>query len=203
MPFKHKLSRRLSATWLGLVAIILILVSCEPRSLVEPPDEDDLISQLVALVIQPKSPTVTVNDSLDFNAVALTSTGDTTVISVEFYSSAEGEVEKHGRALGRFKSRKPGKFEVVVQADTGNLSDTTEVTVVPAAPDSLLGVSGDGVSATINTQLAEPLCVKLVDQYGNAIAGLVAPIAEHRCKHPWQPGTTLKAEELRQASPCQ
>jgi protocatechuate 3,4-dioxygenase beta subunit len=45
-------------------------------------------------------------------------------------------------------------------------------TVTPGPASNIATVSGNGQSAPPNTQLAQPLVVKVTDQYGNAVSGI-------------------------------
>ena len=45
-------------------------------------------------------------------------------------------------------------------------------TVTPGPASNIAAVSGNGQSAPPNTQLAQPLVVKVTDQYGNAVSGI-------------------------------
>jgi hypothetical protein len=45
-------------------------------------------------------------------------------------------------------------------------------TVTPGPASNIAAVSGTGQSAPPNTQLTQPLVVKVTDQYGNAVSGI-------------------------------
>jgi hypothetical protein len=63
------------------------------------------------------------------------------------------------------------RAEARVMEATIALAAVFSATANPAAPDTLVTVSGDHQTGQVTTELAESLVVRLVDQFGNAVSG--------------------------------
>jgi hypothetical protein len=89
-------------------------------------------NRIVQLVVNPDEVTLSVNDSTEFKALALTAAGDTTQVAVS-WTASEGNItgQGKGKALGRYKCNgKPGKRDIIAQADSGSFADTAQVTCI-------------------------------------------------------------------------
>ena len=65
-----------------------------------------------------------------------------------------------------------GALHGKITATAAGLRDVFFETVTPGPASNIAAVSGNGQSAPPNTQLAQPLVVKVTDQYGNAVSGI-------------------------------
>lgn len=61
---------------------------------------------------------------------------------------------------------------IILSASAGAASgNSSSIVVAPGAPDEVQLVAGDGQTATVNTTVATPPKVKVVDAFGNAVTG--------------------------------
>jgi len=122
-------------------------------------------TDVVALALWPRNPSLTVGDSLDFWAVGLTSAGDTVLVDV-VWSAEGGSVQGQGRGQGRYKPDRPGQHKVRASADS--LADSTTVTTTDV-PVASVGVNPGSVTLAVG-QTAQ-LAATPRDAGGNALSG--------------------------------
>src|SRR5213594_4735563 len=117
MTFKHKLSRRLALLKETLVLVAFAAVACEkPLAVTDP-------TGTISLLISPKTVTLATNGTTQLTAVALTTTGDTANIGVN-WSVTGGSITdtstNNGRHYGRYKAgADTGKFKVIARGTGG------------------------------------------------------------------------------------
>jgi uncharacterized protein YjdB len=171
MPFKFKLSRRLARLRkIALLTPVLPLACVSGDKLVvdpQPPNAD-----IVRLVISPSETTVQSGQSVDFTAVGLTATGDTTPIAVTWFAKkgtvTEGGSDKPGKRLGHYKSPRGRGRDTVVVSDTSGNADTATVIVTDTAVAS---ISVTPASADVQVGATVQLTAVVHDSNGNALSG--------------------------------
>jgi hypothetical protein len=123
--------------------------------------------------------TLTLKDQ-DGNLVQPTSVTFTTTSATAPFSTPTTVMTANGVATIGFSDTKAETVAINVSVGgTQFLSGTVQIT--PAAPASILKVSGTPQSATVNTQFAAPLVVVIEDKFGNptpnvAVPPFVAPV---------------------------
>src|SRR5439155_182127 len=138
MTFRHKLAHRLALLRDRSVAVavaglaLLWVASCErPVTVTEP---NPSVAQLI---VSPKVVTLQENQSQDFTAVGMTTTGDTAQIGVT-WSVTGGTIDTSSsgkRHYGHYKNANCGSFKVAATSHPGSKTDTGNVTVTcPGSP---------------------------------------------------------------------
>src|SRR2546423_8278173 len=122
MPFTFKLSQRLARIRsAALLLATAALAACEkPIGLTDP------AGTLSRLVVSPKVLTLRPNQTADFMAVGLTSTGDTATVAVD-WSATGGRINpvrtNRGRPLGPYHGPpEPGLRKVVAPGSHGGVA---------------------------------------------------------------------------------
>ncbi len=144
MPFKFKLARRLAASHLrSLWLVLLVIPACMEPTVQEgfaPPDSTDA----VAIEVQPKLDTIDVDDSVRLHAMGLNAEGDSVAVDVDWFASG-GTVSPSGT----FRSSSTGTFTLLARhKKKQNVADTARVVVTPA-PVSVAAVVVSPASATL------------------------------------------------------
>src|SRR5256885_1790772 len=168
MPFTFKLSQRLARIRsAALLLATAALAACEkPIGLTEPE------GTLSRLVVSPKVLTLRPNQTADFMAVGLTSTGDTATVAVD-WSATGGRITAMstigGRHYGHYTATADtGSVKVVARGNQGGVADTA---VVRVAPIPVRTVTVAPASASVLVGQLLPLSATLADSAGNVLSG--------------------------------
>src|SRR5437867_9458777 len=174
MTFMHKLSCRLALLKDRGVAVSLTVLATASVFACEMPLRvtDSGSSTVAQFLVSPKSTMIRTGQSLDFMAVALTSTGDTAAVAVT-WSVTSGAITdtstKGGRHYGRYKSGlDTGKVKVIATGHPNNVADTATVTVTLPPVSSL---SVNPASSTVQTGKTVQLTAATLDSAGNVLTG--------------------------------
>ena len=173
MTFRHKLAHRLALLRDRSVAVavaglaLLWVASCErPVTVTEP---NPSVAQLI---VSPKVVTLQENQSQDFTAVGMTTTGDTAQIGVT-WSVTGGTIDTSSsgkRHYGHYKNANCGTFKVAATSHPGSKTDTANVTVTcPASPVASVSVAPP--SATVPMGQTVQLTATPKDANGTALTG--------------------------------
>src|SRR2546423_927465 len=168
MPFTFKLSQRLARIRsAALLLATAALAACEkPIGLTDP------AGTLSRLVVSPKVLTLRPNQTADFMAVGLTSTGDTATVAVD-WSATGGRITAMstigGRHYGHYTATADtGSVKVVARGNQGGVADTA---VVRVAPIPVRTVTVAPASASVLVGQLLPLSATLADSAGNVLSG--------------------------------
>src|SRR5437016_2268339 len=173
MTFRHKLAHRLALLRDRSVAVavaglaLLWVASCErPVTVTEP---NPSVAQLI---VSPKVVTLQENQSQDFTAVGMTTTGDTAQIGVT-WSVTGGTIDTSSsgkRHYGYYKNANCGTFKVAATSHPGSKTDTANVTVTcPGSPVASVSVAPP--SATVPMGQTVQLTATPKDANGTALTG--------------------------------
>ncbi len=173
MTFRHKLAHRLALLRDRSVAVavaglaLLWVASCErPVTVTEP---NPSVAQLI---VSPKVVTLQENQSQDFTAVGMTTTGDTAQIGVT-WSVTGGTIDTSSsgkRHYGHYKNANCGTFKVAATSHPGSKTDTANVTVTcPGSPVASVSVAPP--SATVPMGQTVQLTATPKDANGTALTG--------------------------------
>ena len=173
MTFRHKLAHRLALLRDRSVAVavaglaLLWVASCErPVTVTEP---NPSVAQLI---VSPKVVTLQENQSQDFTAVGMTTTGDTAQIGVT-WSVTGGTIDTSSsgkRHYGHYKNANCGSFKVAATSHPGSKTDTANVTVTcPGSPVASVSVAPP--SATVPMGQTVQLTATPKDANGTALTG--------------------------------
>ena len=173
MTFRHKLAHRLALRRDRSVAVavaglaLLWVASCErPVTVTEP---NPSVAQLI---VSPKVVTLQENQSQDFTAVGMTTTGDTAQIGVT-WSVTGGTIDTSSsgkRHYGYYKNANCGTFKVAATSHPGSKTDTANVTVTcPGSPVASVSVAPP--SATVPMGQTVQLTATPKDANGTALTG--------------------------------
>src|SRR2546429_3963689 len=173
MTFRHKLAHRLALLRDRSVAVavaglaLLWVASCErPVTVTEP---NPSVAQLI---VSPKVVTLQENQSQDFTAVGMTTTGDTAQIGVT-WSVTGGTIDTSSsgkRHYGHYKNANCGSFKVAATSHPGSKTDTANVTVTcPGSPVASVSVAPP--SATVPVGQTMQLTATPKDANGTALTG--------------------------------
>src|SRR6266436_502085 len=159
MTFKHKLSCRLALMRDRIVAFSPALLAAAVVFACEMPVRltDTGSGTVSQLVVYPKTMMIRTGQAADFMAVALTSTGDTAIASVN-WSVTSGAITdtstRGGRHYGKYKAGSDtGKVKIIARGQGGAVSDTATVTVT-LPPVASVSVSPASASV-LPTQTAQ------------------------------------------------
>src|SRR5258706_1450 len=143
MTFKHKLSCRLALMRDRIVAFSPALLAAAVVFACEMPVRltDTGSGTVSQLVVYPKTMMIRTGQAADFMAVALTSTGDTAIASVN-WSVTSGAITdtstRGGSPYRKYKARPPtGKGKIIARGHGGAASERAPVTRYPPAPAPL------------------------------------------------------------------
>src|SRR5205823_5028538 len=142
---KHKLSVRLALlkdTLLLLVSVTAPLATAAIAGCEKPIGLTDLAADALSrVVVSPRVLTLRQNQTADFRAVGLTSTGDTTPVTVSWSVTSGSIVDtgsQNGNHYGRYKAgQDTGHVKVIAHGNPGGVSDTAIVTVAPVPVSSV------------------------------------------------------------------
>src|SRR5437762_1769684 len=168
MPFTFKLSQRLARMRSAvLLLVIAALAACEkPTGLTDP------AGTLSRLVVSPKVLTLRPNQTADFMAVGLTSTGDTATVAVD-WSASGGRITAMstigGRHYGHYTATADtGTVKVVAKGNQAAVVDTAVVRVTPV-PVTTVTVAPASASVLVGQLLQ--LSATTADSAGNLLSG--------------------------------
>ena len=171
MTFKHKLSARMALLKDRWVLIPVIgLLACERPVQVTGPVSTDVVH----LVVAPKSLTLFPDQTVQFVATGLTAAGDTGPVQVN-WSVTGGTImdtsSSGGRHYGHYKSSaQPGRYKVVASGTPGAVTDSATVTVAPVPVASVALTPG---SASLFVGQSVQLNATPLDSIGGVLTGRV------------------------------
>ena len=176
MPFLFKLSKRVArlkdrvaAVSAALLAVTVVFACEKPVSITDPGSGSSDVSRLVVF---PKTLTIQQNQTVDFTAVGLTTSGDTAAVTVS-WSVTSGSItdmnSTGGRHYGRYKAAADtGRVKVIAKGQPNGVTDTATVTVT-AVPVAAVSVSP--ASASVTAGQTVQLAATTSDAAGNALSG--------------------------------
>jgi uncharacterized protein YjdB len=174
MTFKHKLSCRLALMRDRIVAFSPALLAAAVVFACEMPVRltDTGSGTVSQLLVYPRTMMIRTGQAADFMAVALTSTGDTAIASVN-WSVTSGAITdtstRGGRHYGKYKAGSDtGKVKIIARGQGGAVSDTATVTVT-LPPVASVNVSPASASV-LPTQTAQ-LTATTLDSTGAVLNG--------------------------------
>ena len=171
MTFMHKLSARMALLKDRWVLIPVIgLLACERPVQVTGPVSTDVVQ----LVVAPKSLTLFPDQTVQFVATGLTAAGDTGPVQVN-WSVTGGTImdtsSSGGRHYGHYKSSaQPGRYKVVASGTPGAVTDSATVTVAPVPVASVALTPG---SASLFVGQSVQLNATPLDSIGGVLTGRV------------------------------
>ncbi len=171
MTFKHKLSARMALLKDRLVLIPVIgLLACEKPVHVTGPVSSDVVQ----LVVSPKSLTLFPDQTVQFVAAGLTAAGDTGPVQVNWSWTGGTIMEtgsSGGRHYGHYKSSgQPGRYKVVASGSPGPVIDSATVTV---APVPVASVALSPASASLFLGQSVQLTATPLDSVGGVLTGRI------------------------------
>src|SRR5207302_1230883 len=178
MTFMHKLSRRLAMLkdrWVVFSTAALALATlsaCEKPIALTGPDA----SAVWRLVISPKILTLRQNQTADFTAIGLTSSGNPASGGVSWTVTSGAITDtstSNGQHYGRFQAASDtGKVVVVVrEVAAARIADTAVVTVTPVPVAAVASVVVSPASASVPVGATVQLTASLKDASGNMLTG--------------------------------
>src|SRR5437867_843488 len=165
MTFLHKLSQRLARLKdRNLIAGAAVWTAAAILGCEQPSRSTEPIAPTASqLIVSPKAVTLQQDQTQDFMAVGLTSTGDTAPVSVT-WSTTGGSVSNKGtnggRHYGQYKGGVCGNYTVTATGQPGNVSGTASVGVtcpgtvaaVVVTPTAASGLAGQTLQLTATPQ---------------------------------------------------
>src|SRR2546426_4880115 len=174
MTFLHKLAQRLArlkARTLiagAAVSAAAAILGCEQPSRSTAP----IPPTASQLIVSPQAVTLQQDQTQDFMAVGLTSTGDTAPVSVTWSTTGGGVTNKGtngGRHYGQYKGGVCGNYTVTATAQPGNVSGTASVGVT--CPGTVAAVVVTPTAASVPAGQTMQLTATPQDSAGNPLSG--------------------------------
>ena len=178
MPFLFKLSKRVArlkhrvvVLSTGLLAVVT-LFACEKPAGITDPGTNPGTDSATRLVLSPKILSLRQNQTADFTAIALTSSGDTAHVTVDWSVTSGGITDTStngGRHVGRYKAASDtGRIKVIARGHPGAATDTAIVSVT-LAPVAQVSVSPTAASVLVGRSVQ--FTATTLDSLHNALSG--------------------------------
>src|SRR5947209_11307845 len=174
MTFLHKLAQRLARLKVrNVIAGVAVLAAAAILGCEQPSRSTEPIPPTASqLIVSPKAVTLQQDQTQDFMAVGLTSTGDTAQVSVTWSATGGGVTDKGthgGRHYGQYKGGVCGNYTVTATAQPGNVSGTASVGVT--CPGTVAAVVVTPTAASVLAGQTLQLAATPVDSAGNPLSG--------------------------------